>query len=340
MRTRDAHLLSSFMENDPDLPISVAVVEDSHFYRGYLVSVLSKRGQFRCHESASRDGLETILAQNAVDCIVLDLDLGQENGIDVAEQLARRPGALPPILMLTGDGTQEFVVKALRLGFKDYFTKRALDVDDLVTAIRRAVKQSREELALRSSATIDSLTGLPNRGAFDHTLDLECRRAQRDYTPVSLLMVDVDEFKALNDAFGHQAGDECLRRLAKAIRSVVLRPADFPARYGGEEFAIILPKTLAAGAAEVAERLRASMKALALPHPSSSVGHVTLSVGVSCSKDIASGPKGLIAGADAALYRAKRAGRNRIDVHLWSASTDSGRHDGEKEPAPMASAIR
>jgi diguanylate cyclase (GGDEF)-like protein len=297
-------------------PLSLAIVDDSDLYREYLVSALSQRGHFTIHQSASGDGLEQILSHNAVDCIVLDLDLGQETGIGVAEQLAQRRGVLPPILMLTGDGTQESVIKALRFGFKDYLAKHDLDVGELVTAIQLAVAQSREEAALRALATIDGLTGLPNRGTFDQTLDLESRRAQRDDTPLSLLMVDVDEFKALNDTLGHQAGDECLRQIANAIREVLLRPADFAGRYGGEEFAIILPNTLVPGGSVVAERLMASMEHLALQHPSSKLGHITLSIGVACNKDLDTGPAALIAAADAALYRAKRAGRNRVHVHL------------------------
>jgi diguanylate cyclase (GGDEF)-like protein len=297
-------------------PLSLAIVDDSDFYRGYLVAALSQRGNFKLHESASGDGLEKILDEHAVDCILLDLNLGLETGTSVAEHLAQRYGALPPILMLTGDATHAFVVKALRLGFKDYFAKRDLDLDELVTAIQSAVEQSREEAALRALATVDGLTGLPNRGTFDQTLNRECRRAQRDNTSVSLLMVDVDEFKALNDALGHQAGDDCLRRLAEVLRAVMLRPADFAGRYGGEEFAIILPDTLLVGGAAVAQRLVASMKDLALPHPSSGLGYVTVSIGVACNEHLAPSPQALIARADAALYRAKRAGRNRVDVHL------------------------
>lgn len=311
-------------------PLSLAIVDDDDFYRQYLVMALSQRGSFLFHESASGEGLERILQQNAVDCIVLDLNLGSETGIGVAEHLAQRHGALPPILMLTGDGTQAFVIKALRLGFKDYLAKRDLDVGELVTAIGRAVEQSREDMALRALATIDGLTGLPNRGTFDQTLDRECRRSQRDNTSLSLLMVDVDEFKALNDAQGHQAGDECLRQLADAIRTVVLRPADFAGRYGGEEFGIVLPDTSAAGAVVVAERLRASMKELLFPHPTSPSGHTTLSIGVACNKDSASSPDALIADADAALYRAKRAGRDRVQVHLGSTASKAAARAAER----------
>ncbi|HIC7213707.1 GGDEF domain-containing protein [Burkholderia stabilis] len=165
---------------------------------------------------------------------------------------------------------------------------------------------------VRSSAR-DGLTGAFNRSHFNdhfHTLFLQARRQGE---PLSLLMVDVDRFKAYNDAFGHVKGDACLIAVANALAGAVRRPADIVARYGGEEFAIVLPNTGARGARVVAEEAREAVLRLDLAMPASPAGRVSVSVGcATVSADDLSTPDALIEAADAALYRAKDAGRNRV----------------------------
>jgi diguanylate cyclase (GGDEF)-like protein len=183
----------------------------------------------------------------------------------------------------------------------------------VVETLRDITIQHEAQLALKSLARVDGLTGLSNRRTFDTTLDEECRRAQRTNVPVSLLMIDIDHFKAFNDSFGHQAGDDCLKQVASVIGGEILRPGDLAARYGGEEFAVILPSTPLPGAEVVAERLLLAVEGLRVDHPSSPYGIVTLSIGTAgtAELDIAN-PAALIARADAALYRAKRDGRNQV----------------------------
>jgi len=161
----------------------------------------------------------------------------------------------------------------------------------------------------------DGLTGLANRRSFDAKLAEETKRANRDRLPLSLLMTDIDYFKLYNDTNGHLKGDECLRNVAQAIARTLWRETDFSARYGGEEFTIIMPNTSLSGAMLIAERVRAAVEDLAILHPTSLASdRVTLSIGgvSACGRDLR--PDRLIAGADAALYRAKGAGRNRADV--------------------------
>ncbi|MEL7034740.1 MAG: diguanylate cyclase [Cyanobacteria bacterium J06592_8] len=162
-------------------------------------------------------------------------------------------------------------------------------------------------------AITDSLTQLLNRRTFDYSLEREWYRAKREQLPLSLILADVDYFKDYNDHYGHQAGDECLQQIAKAIRRAVKRSADLVSRYGGEEFAIILPNTNRAGAKKVAELICSEIHQLQLPHAQSTVCEsVTLSLGVSShvpkSKDQF---EMLIKQADIALYQAKKKGRNR-----------------------------
>lgn len=172
----------------------------------------------------------------------------------------------------------------------------------------QALHQQLEDLAQR-----DPLTGLPNRRALQEHLHREWDRARRLGTPLSVLMVDVDHFKAFNDQLGHVQGDRCLVALGQTVAGSVQRPGDFVARYGGEEFIVILPETDDHGARKVAQRLIAQVDALAMPHPRSAVAwHVTVSVGATTSggQMAAADPAELVASADAALYEAKRQGRH------------------------------
>lgn len=165
-------------------------------------------------------------------------------------------------------------------------------------------------------SSVDSLTGLANRRAFDQTLERECARLQRTGSAVSLVMFDVDHFKALNDSAGHQRGDEYLTLVASELTRLPKRQIDLAARYGGEEFAVILPETDAVGAERVAESIRLAIASLHLPHPASPVApFLTVSVGVAtATREWNSSPEQLIAAADQALYGAKRSGRNRVNV--------------------------
>lgn len=165
-------------------------------------------------------------------------------------------------------------------------------------------------------ASLDGLTQLANRRRFDEYLVQEWRRMVREQTPLSLILCDLDCFKAFNDTYGHPAGDACLQRVAQAITQVVERPADLVARYGGEEFAVILPNTTIDGAIQVAEKIRAEVKALAIAHTNSQVSQfVTLSLGVTSIIPTSNlSFTTLIAVADHGLYQAKAEGRDRIVV--------------------------
>jgi diguanylate cyclase (GGDEF)-like protein len=178
---------------------------------------------------------------------------------------------------------------------------------------RRTLENAIDEL--RHLSSLDGLTGVLNRRSFDERLEREWRRAGRDAASIAVLMVDIDHFKRYNDHYGHQAGDACLQRLARALGGTVARPADLVARYGGEEFAIILPDTDLDGAARVGETARLTVDGLALPHAASRVApHVTISVGVAATVPAGQlNAADLVAAADRALYRAKQGGRNRVE---------------------------
>ncbi|MDO8933260.1 MAG: sensor domain-containing diguanylate cyclase [Rhodocyclaceae bacterium] len=183
----------------------------------------------------------------------------------------------------------------------------------VVETLRDMTDHKHAQIALEHLAARDGLTGVANRRVFDEKLTHEWLRGRRDETPISLLMMDVDHFKRFNDTYGHQKGDDCLRRVAECAAGVVFRPGDLVARYGGEEFAIILPATDIDGALIVADRVRDAVVRLGIPHAGSELGNVTLSIGVSSTVP----RKGVecdavIMAADVALYRAKHNGRDRV----------------------------
>ncbi len=174
-------------------------------------------------------------------------------------------------------------------------------------------------------ASSDGLTQLANRRRFDEYLVQQFWVAAREKELLSLILCDIDFFKLYNDTYGHQAGDECLRMVAKAIQRSAKRPADLVARYGGEEFAIILPQTNLKGALRVAKEIQIRVKDLQIPHIASEVSeYITLSVGIASlvpTHDLS--PTELVAATDRALYQAKKTGRDRIEVFSESYLSQS-----------------
>lgn len=178
--------------------------------------------------------------------------------------------------------------------------------------VNRQLEQQTENM--RSLAFLDELTGIANRRHFNRSLEAEWRRCQREQQPLSLILLDVDYFKQFNDHYGHQSGDDCLECIAGSLKNSLTRSHDLPARIGGEEFACLLPNTPLEGALIKAERIRAEIEALQIPHAgSSTLPVVTVSVGVASVKPTAeSSYTALLKAADDALYLAKNSGRNRV----------------------------
>lgn len=171
------------------------------------------------------------------------------------------------------------------------------------------------ELHVQQLAMTDGLTGIANRRRFDEVLESEGRRAPRAGGYLSLILIDIDDFKGFNDAHGHMAGDECLRRIAQALAPLGRRPGDLVARYGGEEFAIVLGGTDAPGAEAIAEAARQAVMALEIAHPEAPDGFITISAGVAtlrASPGVSANTRDLQRAADDCLYEAKRAGRNVV----------------------------
>jgi len=239
-----------------------------------------------------------------------------------------------PIIVLSSKEDPQVKSDAFTNGANDYLVKlpdqiemlarirahsnsyiHQLERDAAFQALREMQKQLEESnKKLQALSSLDGLTGIANRRQFDESLDKEWRRAARANSPLSLILIDIDFFKPFNDNYGHQAGDDCLIRVAKALQDAIVRPADLIARYGGEEFTAILPDTDAEGAAVVAEHLRAAVDALNITHEhSQATDHVTISLGIADKTDLPD-LESLIQKADKSLYTAKESGRNCFKI--------------------------
>ncbi len=192
-----------------------------------------------------------------------------------------------------------------------------IQVTDVSLSVARERLLRDQAVELRAFSNIDSLTSIPNRRRLDEYLSREVRRAVRTASPLALIMLDIDYFKHYNDTYGHQRGDQCLAQVAAALESTLKRPGDMVTRYGGEEFVVVLVDTDKAGAAVLAEKMRARIESLAIEHVQSPIApHVTISLGVAGEiPGLACEGGMLISAADQALYQAKHDGRNRVRVY-------------------------
>jgi diguanylate cyclase (GGDEF)-like protein len=223
-----------------------------------------------------------------------------------------------PIIMFTSGAGADVDLETVRAGAADYLLKSELSASLLSRTIRYAIERARLVNELRALARNDHLTGLLTRREMDRLLGEEIVRSQRYGHPVSLVLVDLDYFKQVNDTYGHAAGDAALRWVAAMVIQCA-RDTDRAARYGGDELAILLPETDDLGAAVLAERLRGRVAGSRFPLPDGALSggdgflSLTLSIGVSSLSGAADGTAGdLVARADAALYQAKRGGRNQV----------------------------
>jgi diguanylate cyclase (GGDEF)-like protein len=247
------------------------------------------------------------------DVILLDAMMPDMDGYAVCRTLRESAATRDiPIIFVTALKTPEDETRALDAGAADFISK-PINAAVVRARVRTQLTVKRQSDALRELILTDALTGVANRRAFDETIANEWRRCGRAQVPMALIMVDIDQFKNYNDAYGHQAGDACLRQVAGAMRRAAGRPQDLVSRYGGEEFAILLPQEDVLGAEGVARKVLDEVAALAIEHAQSQVApFVTVSMGLAAVvPGETAEPAGLISRADALLYQAKAEGRNR-----------------------------
>jgi diguanylate cyclase (GGDEF)-like protein len=303
-------------------PLVVLVIDDDQFTRLQLRKLL-ERENYRVVEAASGQQGLNLYSQLKPDLVLLDALMSEMDGFTCCARLqALSKYHAAPILMITGLEDQASVDRAFEAGASDYVTK-PIHWAVLRQRLRHLNQQSRLHRQLEATnrmlqhlAWLDDLTQLSNRRCLDAHLNQEWKRSTREQVPLSLVLVDVDYFKAFNDAYGHQAGDRCLQQVAQVLRSAGKRSTDLIARYGGEEFAIVLTHTHLNGAGDIAHQICSQVKALQILHPDSQVcRYVTVSLGVASVIPTARiTPATLIGAADRALYQAKQQGRDRVVI--------------------------
>ncbi|MBU1055084.1 MAG: diguanylate cyclase [Proteobacteria bacterium] len=202
------------------------------------------------------------------------------------------------------------------LQFPEYIDRYLILSSGLMDVCGMALENARYYQEIKDLSEIDGLTGIANRRRFDQCIEQEWKRMARERQPLSVIMCDVDYFKLYNDTYGHQAGDDCLRKVATELSSNCKRPGDLVARYGGEEFVLVLPDTPEEGAFQLAENIRHSIEKQGIPHANSQISPwITLSLGVACCVHTSHlSAQSLLMSADQALYAAKSTGRNRTAV--------------------------
>jgi diguanylate cyclase (GGDEF)-like protein len=332
--------------------LHLLIVDDCGDTRRLIRRLLAGEGFTLISEAESAEsafarlGLEQPLCRPwpPVDLILLDIGLPGIDGVEACRRVkadARFADTLA--VMVTARGDDDCLQKSFEAGAADYITKPIRRVE-LIARLRalRALKaemdarRAREAELLRLKAALeqanqalarlaarDGLTGVANRRSFDANLLREWERARRSGRPLTLLLTDVDSFKAYNDDQGHQAGDTALITVAEALQQAAARSTDLVARYGGEEFAVILPETPPEAGHMMAERLRQWVSALHIPHACSPIAPwLTISIGVATLvPGPGDPPELLLEQADRALYQAKAAGRNRV-VHFAEVSVN------------------
>ncbi len=290
----------------------VLIVDDETVNIKVLVATLD---QYDCVIAKSGEkALCIAAAPNPPDIILLDVNMPGIDGYEVCQQLKIDPITKDiPVIFVTVKGTVEEETKGLNLGAVDYIAKPfSPSIVKARVANHIELKQQRDLLA--SLNITDALTGIANRRRFDDALDYVWHTAIRSKSELSLILIDIDSFKAVNDHGGHVYGDECLRKIAATLSSCVQRSMDVVARYGGEEFAVILPNTDRDTASRLAEKMRACVVETQIKHPAADNGpFVTISLGIESMLPLPDMTlQSLIEKADSNLYKAKHAGKNQV----------------------------
>lgn len=321
--------------------MKVLVCDDSTVNRQLIGAYLRKMGHDAIFVENGQQAIEKFGQENP-DLVLIDVEMPEMDGYEATKAIRAslfKFSGWTPIIFISSHIDDESIVKGIEAGGDDYLSKpvslpvlqakihamrRLVMMRQSLIEVEKELHETNEKLKasnqlLADLSLKDPLTQLGNRRAFEENLTKIHRLAIRDHKPISLLMIDVDYFKFYNDNYGHQAGDKCLQAIAEILSKGFHRPADFAARYGGEEFVVVLFDCNLEGAVYKAEKLRAQVEALQIPHECSIGGVVTVSIGITTGMpEIAFTDENLISIADQALYCAKGQGRNKIVVLPFS----------------------
>ena len=309
--------------------LKVLVVEDSKVTLKVLCNFLERLGITQLLKAETGAAAFELYRTEHPDIILLDAQLPDIDGFDIAKQIraTEKNDDWTAIIFLTSMTKDADLARGIEVGGDDYLLKPVSEVvlHAKVRAMQRLVEMQRSLVyvtqqlnaankELQRLSTTDGLTGIPNRRMFDELSIREWRRCERMKKPIALVMLDIDNFKLFNDEYGHQAGDDCLRAVARQVARAAPRAADLAARYGGEEFVLVLGETDADGARWVAENVRQHVSELGILHATPS-RRVTISCGVAAVPPQSGlSFETLLRSADRALYQAKEAGRDKVIV--------------------------
>ncbi|NNC08945.1 diguanylate cyclase [Corallococcus exiguus] len=296
------------------------IIEDDIGVREGLVDLLAPR--FDVLAASDADAGVELAREHRPDLVLLDRFLPSGDGLAVLETLQGDVRTeMVPVIFLTGDADEATLERCLEMGAVDFIHKPASS-RELLARIDRAVRQSEQQRKLQVLAQTDALTGLANFRALSVRLEDEFKRAQRYGYAMSVVVIDLDHLKAINDGMGHDVGNRAILALATLMQGN-LRESDFAARFGGDEFVVLLPHQTSLEAAVFAERLRTELRGVNVQRGDGRPAPFGLSISVGVADHTADSPResteALLKAADAALYEAKREGRDRVVVYGQSA---------------------
>jgi len=294
---------------DNEKPL-ILIVEDSSINSKFCESLLKKNG-FETEVCTDGESALEFISKNSPDLILLDIIMPGIDGFQFSEAIKSNPRLNDtPIIFVSAMNDEESIIKGFKSGGVDFITK-PFRTQELLARTRTHVELKKAKEKLLLMATTDELTGLANRRHFMERLHSEFDRVKRYESRYSLLMIDIDLFKSINDNLGHKAGDKALQCASSEMKKS-LRASDIIGRVGGEEFSVILPETEIKAALFIAERLRKKVEEALIIYESEQI-FLTVSIGVSQSETSDQSVDDIFIRADTAMYNAKKNGRNRVE---------------------------
>ena len=268
-------------------------------------------------EAGDKNEIEQALAKGRIDVVLMDIDMPEKSGMEWLVDIMEKQTA--PVIMLTGQMNVEIAAQAIQKGALGYIPKSNLSIEKLRTTINEARKQWNDRQLVKANqeeleklATIDALTGLYNRRSILNKLNEKIKLAHRYDEDLCLLLMDIDDFKSINDHYGHIAGDDVLETVAATIKQNI-RETDYAGRYGGDELIILFPQTDTLTTSHIAERIRNKIENAVIKNKDGSTFNVTVSQGISNYKHDED-QVSFLSRVDQALYKAKQNKRNRVEI--------------------------